>query len=91
MLDTGLVNSQAELALKEGVSRARITQVLNLCKLAPEIKPHLVSLSQDQLFFFTERKLRQIASLPDQSIQIKRFEELKRKARLANLTPTPTG
>ena len=35
MIDSGVVKNQAELARKLGISRARVTQILNLLKLAP--------------------------------------------------------
>ena len=37
MLEQGLVQSQADLARRLGVSRAKITQTLNLLKLDTEI------------------------------------------------------
>ena len=37
-LDSGEVLSQADLARETGMSRARITQILNLLKLHPRIK-----------------------------------------------------
>jgi hypothetical protein len=36
-LDTGEVSSRAELARKQGVSRARVTQALRLLNLVPEV------------------------------------------------------
>jgi len=35
MIDSGKVKNQAELARKLGISRARVTQILNLLKLKP--------------------------------------------------------
>ena len=35
VLDSGLVSSQADLAVLLGVSRAKVTQMLNLLKLDP--------------------------------------------------------
>jgi hypothetical protein len=57
MLKHGLVNSQAELARKEGVSNARITQFLDLNKLAPEIHDdYLKSLTDpEQIKYFNEK------------------------------------
>jgi len=41
-LDTGEVRNQADIARREGVTRARVTQVLGLLRLAPEIQDQLV-------------------------------------------------
>ncbi len=38
MLSTGVAKNKAEIARIEGVSRARVTQILNLINLAPEIR-----------------------------------------------------
>jgi hypothetical protein len=66
LLDQGLVNSQAELARKENVNRARITQILNLFKLAPKIQEYLSNLTDEkQIRYFTERRLRQITKIPN--------------------------
>ena len=37
MIDNGQVKNQAELAKLKGISRARVTQILNLLKLDPLI------------------------------------------------------
>ena len=41
MLSMGVAKNKAEIARIEGVSRARVTQILNLTNLAPEIKNYL--------------------------------------------------
>lgn len=43
-LDAGEVHSQAEIARREGITRARVTQVMGLLRLAPAIKEHLLAL-----------------------------------------------
>jgi ParB-like chromosome segregation protein Spo0J len=81
VLTTGLVKSQAELSRKEGVSRARITQLLNLLKLPQEIKDHLDNITDEkQLEIFTERQMREILKIKDQKIQIARFNQMLSKA-----------
>jgi len=37
-LDAGMVASQADIARREGISRARVTQVMGLLRLAPGIR-----------------------------------------------------
>ncbi len=81
LLQRRVVNSKAEIARKEGISRARITQILNLAKLAPEILEYLTSLTdQDMTSPFTERRLRGIATIKDHKTQLRKFREFKRKA-----------
>jgi len=44
MLDSGLVNSRSEIARAEGLTPARVTQVMNLLKLPREVKNFLTRL-----------------------------------------------
>ncbi len=62
LLDTGVVNNQADLAKRYGISRARVTQYLNLLKLPDEIIDFLKANSGHEpiLHFFTERRLREL-------------------------------
>jgi hypothetical protein len=77
MLDKGVVGNKAELARKEGVSRARVTQILNLLNLAPEIQNYLMTTTdRKNLRFLTERRLRTIASLANHDEQVQQFREL---------------
>ena len=48
MLDSGEVESMAELARLGRVSRARITQIMDLLMLAPEIQEEVLFGSQDR-------------------------------------------
>jgi len=65
MLDNGECESRAELARKLGVSRARVTQVLNLLKINPKVLAKIKRLGDpwDRLVM-TERKPREIDELP---------------------------
>lgn len=64
-LTNGDCSSPAELARKLGVSRARVTQVLRVLRLAPEVLDALADLG-DPLSapIVTERRLRPIVRLP---------------------------
>jgi hypothetical protein len=63
-LDRGEYASQADLARKKGVSRARVTQILNLLKLDPEVQEMIARLGDPMLSgSVTERKLRGLLSL----------------------------
>lgn len=74
-LDKGEVPDQATIAKREGVSRARGTQVLMLLRLAPDIQESLLSLpGSPNPPRLPERILRPIALLEDQEEQAA-FEE----------------
>ena len=67
LIRDGVVADQAELARLGHVTRARLTQIMNLLNLAPDIQEAIVSLSSsirgtDTL---TERQLRPIAAVAD--------------------------
>ena len=59
-LDSGEATSQADLARKLGVSRAKVTQMLNLLKLDVGIRDFMLSLDNEdeRLEILTERRLR---------------------------------
>ena len=64
MLRSGKYASQTALARKLGVSRVRVTQVLNLLRLAPEVLETAAGLGDPLASpIVTERKLRAIVSL----------------------------
>ena len=61
MLDSREVKNQAELARIKGISRARITQVLNLLKLNKSIMDNLGKIgNQMDRKVISERELRKI-------------------------------
>lgn len=76
MIDNGEVRNQSHLASKMGVSRARVTQLLNLLKLAPEIQQALQDLSPDQVAQIPERKLRNLVRLTPKSRQVAAFKKI---------------
>lgn len=78
LLKTGAVSSQVELAELGHITRARVTQILNLLHLAPDIQEALLMLpavhaGSDPI---TERDLRPIAALVDWSRQRARWATL---------------
>jgi ParB-like chromosome segregation protein Spo0J len=76
MIDNGKVASRAELARRLGVSRARVTQMLQLLTLSPNIIDAIVQLGDPlPTPTVTERNLRPLARL-DQRQQIRRFKRL---------------
>jgi len=59
MLDNGSVNSMSEIARSEGLTRARVTQIMNLLKLPAEMQVFLLGLEDaKQVRKYSERKLR---------------------------------
>ena len=59
MLNDGSVCSKSEIARKEGLTRARVTQIMNLLKLPAEMQEFLVKLEDPrEIRKFSERKLR---------------------------------
>jgi hypothetical protein len=65
-IDDSLYSSQADLARDKGISRARVTQILNLLKLSPAVVEVIVSLGDPMHApTITERQLRQLKNLPE--------------------------
>jgi hypothetical protein len=67
MIEAGVAADYADLARLGGVTRARMTQIMNLLNLAPDIQEQILFLpctlaGRDPI---TERALRQISSLAD--------------------------
>ena len=73
-LDAGEVSNQADIARRQGITRARVTQVLGLLRLAPEIQEHILSLPDtDRHPAVAERALRSISRLRDPKAQLAKF------------------
>lgn len=59
MLDDGSVNSLSEIARIEGLTRARLTQIMNLLKLPAKMQGFLLELEDPkEVRKYSERKLR---------------------------------
>lgn len=82
LLDTGVVNNQADLAKRYGISRARVTQYLNLLKLPGEIIDFLKAnrAQESVLRYFSERRLRELTRLKGNERKVKRFRRMIEKA-----------
>ncbi len=76
LLHDGNVKNYADLARLGGVSRARITQIMNLRNLAPAIQEQLLFLSAEAGKKINEAALRRIANETDWSRQTEMFEGL---------------
>ena len=76
-LDSGAVASQADIARREGVTRARVTQVLMLLRLAPEIQERILDLPMiPNHLHISERGLRPISGLEAPKQQVAAFRRL---------------
>ena len=78
LLRRGTAKDYADLARLGGVSRARITQVMNLRNLAPVLQEQILWLPRDQSekIKLNERALRRISGAMDWREQITQFEHL---------------
>jgi len=76
-LDSGDVRTQAEIARRERITRARVTQIMALIRLAPEIQERALALPDTiRRPTITERALRPIAQATDHEVQLVLFEKL---------------
>jgi len=77
LIESGQVPSQAAIARREGITRARVTQVMGLLRLAPEIQEYILSMSDAvRRAAISERALRPIALLENHSAQQVAFSML---------------
>jgi len=81
MLDRGEVKSMAEIARLGHVTRARVTQIMNLLNLAPDIQEAILFLPRTVTGHdpITERDLRPIASILDWERQQEMWRTLDRE------------
>jgi hypothetical protein len=76
-LDADEVDTQAEIARREEITRARVTQIMALLQLAPEIREHILAMPETACRpVITERALRPIAHLENPQEQLSVFDEL---------------
>ena len=71
------VKTQADLAQEMGVSRVRITQIMSLLRLVPEIQEQLLRLTDQQAIrFFSENRLRPLTQIDNPARQFEEFQKL---------------
>jgi hypothetical protein len=80
LIRDGVVDDQTELARLGHVSRARLTQVMNLLNLAPDIQEEILQQSRTSpgRDFITERRLRAISGTACWSKQLRMWTNLRR-------------
>lgn len=81
LLRAGVVADQAELARLGHVTRARLTQIMNLFNLAPDIQEFLLHLQPTERGreAISERQLRPIVAEPDWQKQRQMWVEPRRR------------
>ena len=77
LLESGEAANQAEIARKEGITRARVTQLMGLLRFPPEIQQHVMGLPGTiRRSAITERALRPITQLENLTDQKVKFQAL---------------
>ena len=77
LLKSGEAATQAAIARREGLTRARVTQILGLLRLAPAIQHHILSMSTTVGGpTITERVLRAITTVDDPQQQVQAFADI---------------
>lgn len=77
LLESGKIASQAEIARQEGITRARVTQIMGMLRLAPEIQERILSLPDtSNRPPVTERTLRPIRTIVNPYEQFQEFQEI---------------
>ena len=71
------VKTQADMARDMGVSRVRITQIMNLLKPAPEVQERLLRLEDEEAVrFFSSHRLRPRVQIEDPNHQVRKFRKM---------------
>ena len=77
LLNDPLINNQSDIARDLGITRARVSQVMSLLKLAPEIQKALLGFEDQKMIkFFSEYRLRPLLPIMDPLKQIKEFKKM---------------
>ena len=81
MLDDGVVRSLREIAKSEGLTRARVTQIMNLLKLPVNVREFLVRLDDPkEIRGYSERRLRQsLRPLRERLASSKSWQDIVRR------------
>ena len=77
LIESAEVRNQTEIARREGITRARVTQVMGMLRLAPEIRQHILAMPRTAgRPAISERALRSVTKLDDERHQLRAFEEI---------------
>ena len=76
LLESGKIASQAEISLREGITRARVTQIMGMLRLAPEIREQILAMhDSSRRPQITERVLRPIGVITPYRDQLREFHK----------------
>ena len=77
LLNDPLINNQSDIARDLGVTRARVSQVMSLLKLPPEIQKTLSGFTDQKMIqFFSEYRLRPLLTIYNPNQQVKEFKKM---------------
>ena len=87
LIAIGKIKGQAQIARAGGITRARVSQILNLTNLAPDIQQAILELppTLDSVRALQESEVRSIATQPNWSNQRKAWKRL-----ISQHSPTPS-
>ena len=79
LIEEGVIANYSEIARLMGMSRARVTQIMDLLYLAPQIQEEILLLERKGRdgFDVTERAMRQINCIPDWNGQRKLWRRIR--------------
>jgi len=81
LLESGKIANQADIACQEGITRARVTQVMGMLRLVPEIQQTILAIPANvRRQNITERALRPITQIEDRGRQAELFDALMGRA-----------
>ena len=77
LLESGKIANQAEIAHQEGITRSRVTHIMGMLRLAPEIQEKILVMPDAiHKTLLTERVLRPIGTITNYGNQIREFHKL---------------
>ena len=77
LLNDPLINNQSDIARDLGITRARVSQVMSLLKLDPEIQKTLLGFEDQKMIkFFSEYRLRPLLTISNSNQQVKEFKKM---------------
>ena len=77
LLNDHLINNQSDIARDLGVTMARVSQVMSLLKLAPEIQKTLLGFEDHKMIkFFSEYRLKPLLTINSPDQQVKEFKKM---------------
>jgi DNA-directed RNA polymerase sigma subunit (sigma70/sigma32) len=77
LLNDPLINNQSDIARDLGITRARVSQVMSLLRLAPEIQKTLLGFEDQKMIkFFSEYRLRPLLNISNSIQQVKEFNKM---------------